>query len=386
MARRSRPPASSAAETRRVRRHRANPRRGAHHPPDYTYLDGSVTPCPRLAPRRLAAKLLFSACDFPSSDKFSSEPLEASNAHNTASWRSVGYPRSRHGIVRVLPLHRADSRGRDSGPRRARLAAARRTLGASSEVITIPERRCAPIGDRVVRIPAGRRSLRAHAHRRAHRLDPRRRPPRPRPPASTRPPSSPVGPDRPVVRLRPRGGCEHDPAFQRLVHEAVRELRVALRTAARTSSSGSDHPRRTSSASRKRPGRPRCRAGESSSGPGSRRIERRCRARAAGVESIHEWSAPLRECADAVRATEEAYLTTEEEEREGRESRAVGRPGERVRRGSGRRRSAAAAAAKAGGVQDPRERVGGSVRRGDARAGPPRARGRGCSDREEDER
>ena len=165
-----------------------------------------------LAPRRLAAKLCFRLVTSPSSDKFSSEPSEASNAHNTASWRSVGYPRSRHGIVRVLPLHRADSRGRDSGPRRARLAAARRTLGASSEVITIPERRCAPIGDRVVRIPAGRRSLRAHAHRRAHRLDPRRRPPRPRPPGPPRglPPPA-VGPDRPVIRLRPRGGCKHDP-------------------------------------------------------------------------------------------------------------------------------------------------------------------------------
>ena len=34
-------------------------------------------------------------------------------------------------------------------------------------------------------------------------------------------------------------------------------------------------------------------------------------ARGAGVESIHEWSAPLRECEDAVRATEEAYLTAE---------------------------------------------------------------------------
>ena len=126
--------------------------------------------------------------------------------------------------------------------------------------------------------------------------------------AALLPPSVPIVP---LFVFDPEEAANTTPAFQRLVHEAVRELRVALRDRGADLVVRSDHPRRTSSASRKRPGRPRVvqararvvQAVDASSGAAA--------ARAAGVESIHEWSAPLRECADAVRATEEAYLTTE---------------------------------------------------------------------------
>ena len=122
-------------------------------------------------------------------------------------------------------------------------------------------------------------------------------------------------PHRPIVPLfvfDPEEAANTTPAFQRLVHEAVRELRVALRDrgadlVVRVGSPATHVERiakETGASSLS------CRRELEWSRMSTHRAALAA-ARGAGVESIHEWSAPLRECADEVRATEEAYLATE---------------------------------------------------------------------------
>ena len=122
--------------------------------------------------------------------------------------------------------------------------------------------------------------------------------------ASLLPPSVPIVP---LFVFDPEEAANTTPAFQRLVHEAVRELRVALRDrgadlVVRVGSPATHIERiakETGASSLS------CRRELEWSRMSTHRAALAA-ARGAGVESIHEWSAPLRECADAVRATEEA--------------------------------------------------------------------------------
>ena len=126
--------------------------------------------------------------------------------------------------------------------------------------------------------------------------------------ASLLPSTTPIVP---CFIFDPEEASNTTPALQRLVHEAVRELRAALqeRGADLVVRVGSPAEHIARIAQETGASSLTCRKELEWSRIPSHRAAIDA-ARDAGVTAVHEWSAPLRECEDDVESAENVYLTT----------------------------------------------------------------------------
>lgn len=192
------------------------------------------------------------------------------------------------------PKPRADARGARSAPLRKLSTKKIRGLTTNASSARPVVAAAAPTsGAHIVWICVG--DLRVHDHPGLHA-------------ASLLPSTTPIVP---CFIFDPEEASNTTPAFQRLVHEAVRELRAALqeRGADLVVRVGSPAEHIARIAQETGASSLTCRKELEWSRIPSHRAAIDA-ARAAGVTAVHEWSAPLRECEDDVESAENVYLTT----------------------------------------------------------------------------
>lgn len=192
------------------------------------------------------------------------------------------------------PKPRADARGARSAPLRKLSTKKIRELTTNASSARPVVAAAAPTsGAHIVWIRVG--DLRVHDHPGLHA-------------ASLLPSTTPIVP---CFIFDPEEASNTTPAFQRLVHEAVRELRAALqeRGADLVVRVGSPAEHIARIAQETGASSLTCRKELEWSRIPSHRAAIDA-ARAAGVTAVHEWSAPLRECEDDVESAENVYLTT----------------------------------------------------------------------------